>query len=816
MKFYRFLLVFCLLTGSFYINLYAKNYYISNAGDDNANGLSPSTSFQTIAKLNDIRIKPGDTIFFKSGDYYTGTLILKHSGKDNQPVVITSYGNGAKPVISGSMLLGQFKKTDENIYSASCIKKIHYLFQNNHLKTKARYPNTGYLKIDGGGTDFLDDFDLPLSEKQIEGATVRLRTKNWQYEYRKVTGLDGKSITFDSILWNRPDKQNEAEKGWGYFLDGSKAFLDAEGEWCYSSEKQTVYLYTENPVLPDDKFEASFIPYGIVLEKGASNISIQNICISGQTNTCILGKENNQNIQISDCNISKAGKYALLIKNGNSILFQNNMVHDILGNGIKLMETSNSKINDNTIKRIGTIAGYGIDGVNGAIGVSIVNIEKSYDDVNKLSHANSIQNNYIDSTGYSAIRMDGHHNICENNIIKNGMFTLNDGGLVYCWGFDTTYTYNNIIRGNIIINAVGNADESTPSDHLINQGIYLDARSRDFVIEKNIIKHTNTAILLNDQTFRNTVQHNICYDNKSAMAFSEWKRPHSNYGNTCINNLFVTLSPYHHTLSVGNHRDTVIDPGIIDKNKHISLIEKFHIHFVKVEDHRKLIQNLTLEGWKKLTPYSEQSTFFNPTKHNPKYPLSKIFINETNDQQHIELDDQFDYIDADGNVLDKAIVLNSRKAKVVFYKKKTKINSTDSLNSHKILKSKRMEAQKGYIVNENNNKTKRYCMTLDLKDDPELIKEYKYWHENENIWPEIPRGIKEVGIVNMEIYLYDTRMFMIMETTLDFDFDKDMARLGTLERQGEWEKFVGKFQKSLPGTPEGSKWQLMERVYKLE
>ncbi|MFW6249064.1 MAG: L-rhamnose mutarotase [Bacteroidota bacterium] len=127
-----------------------------------------------------------------------------------------------------------------------------------------------------------------------------------------------------------------------------------------------------------------------------------------------------------------------------------------------------------------------------------------------------------------------------------------------------------------------------------------------------------------------------------------------------------------------------------------------------------------------------------------------------------------------------------------------------------------METQTGYIVPAKETKTKRYCMTLDLKDDPELIKEYKYWHENENIWPEIPEGIKEVGIVNMEIYLYGTRMFMIMETALDFDFEKDMARLGTLERQAEWEKFVGKFQKSLPGAPEGSKWQLMDRVYKLE
>lgn len=127
-----------------------------------------------------------------------------------------------------------------------------------------------------------------------------------------------------------------------------------------------------------------------------------------------------------------------------------------------------------------------------------------------------------------------------------------------------------------------------------------------------------------------------------------------------------------------------------------------------------------------------------------------------------------------------------------------------------------MEAQSGYLVPANTKQTKRYCMTLDLENDPKLIEEYKYWHKNENIWPEIPKGIKEVGIVNMEIYVYDARMFMIMETTTEFDLDKDMERLGTLEKQKEWEEFMWKFQKAVQGAPPNSKWQLMERIYKLK
>jgi L-rhamnose mutarotase len=107
-------------------------------------------------------------------------------------------------------------------------------------------------------------------------------------------------------------------------------------------------------------------------------------------------------------------------------------------------------------------------------------------------------------------------------------------------------------------------------------------------------------------------------------------------------------------------------------------------------------------------------------------------------------------------------------------------------------------------------------MTLDLKNDPEIIKEYRYWHKPENIWPEIPEGIKEVGILDMEIYLFGNRMFMIMETTMDFDLEKDFERMGQLPGQEEWANFVLKFQQSVPGAPEGSSWQLMDRVYNLK
>src|SRR5438045_9757915 len=65
--------------------------------------------------------------------------------------------------------------------------------------------------------------------------------------------------------------------------------------------------------------------------------------------------------------------------------------------------------------------------------------------------------------------------------------------------------------------------------------------------------------------------------------------------------------------------------------------------------------------------------------------------------------------------------------------------------------------------------TRSFCMTLDLKDDPKLIAEYKRHHDE--IWPEVTRSIKDSGIEEMEIYLLGTRMFMIMQVNESFSFE---------------------------------------------
>jgi len=109
---------------------------------------------------------------------------------------------------------------------------------------------------------------------------------------------------------------------------------------------------------------------------------------------------------------------------------------------------------------------------------------------------------------------------------------------------------------------------------------------------------------------------------------------------------------------------------------------------------------------------------------------------------------------------------------------------------------------------------RRFCLTLDLKDDPQLIAEYKRHHEH--VWPEIIQSIKGSGILDMEIYLLGRRMFMIMEVSEDFSFEAKTEADRRNPKVQEWENLMWRFQKALPQAKPGEKWMRMDRIFKLQ
>lgn len=108
---------------------------------------------------------------------------------------------------------------------------------------------------------------------------------------------------------------------------------------------------------------------------------------------------------------------------------------------------------------------------------------------------------------------------------------------------------------------------------------------------------------------------------------------------------------------------------------------------------------------------------------------------------------------------------------------------------------------------------RRFCLTLDLVNDPKLISEYEEMHRQ--VWPEIIQSIKSSGIANMEIYRFEQRLMMIMEVVDSFSFElKSQSDLQDAKVQ-EWERLMWKYQQALPGSKPGEKWVLMNKIFEL-
>jgi L-rhamnose mutarotase len=123
---------------------------------------------------------------------------------------------------------------------------------------------------------------------------------------------------------------------------------------------------------------------------------------------------------------------------------------------------------------------------------------------------------------------------------------------------------------------------------------------------------------------------------------------------------------------------------------------------------------------------------------------------------------------------------------------------------------------KSYLKTTNYTTFNRYCKILTLQSNPELIEKYKEIHKPGNVWPVVGKGIREVGILDMEIYIHGTTVFMIMDTIPGFDHDRAMKELAAKPMQKEWEEHVSQFQQAGEKSATPEKWELVERIFELD
>jgi len=490
-----------------------------------------------------------------------------------------------------------------------------------------------------------------------------MRLKNWEYQYMKIESANNRVLVFDSVLNIYSDARNRCRPGWGYYLDGKAEMLDKKGEWVYDVATNSVLIYGKTP--NNALIEATVTNKGVVLEKNTDHIVFNDIHFTKYNVAGILAKGENKGIRIVDCRFSNINQIALDFREGSShCTISNNELSDILGAAMMLKEVNHFIISGNSVKRIGLIPGYGINGINGGLGICVCNNEVRPEGYTLLSHHNLISENRIDSTGWISIRMDGHDNICEKNVVTNAVVTYNDGGIFHSWGTDSAYTYNSIIRNNIFSNSIG-FTEGALNDHKMNNAIYLDNNTHHFIVENNTVSNAGSGIHVNDGAYNNIIRNNVSYGNKKCISFAEWNNTRHKAvckNNVAKNNIMFNTYNLKYTLSLMHTYEPKFNPAQLDSNTYVSPNEKYHIRLQTMNDGYKNTKDFTLKAWKEFSGQDGNSVFID-LKSSVKHEL---FTNDQPTTKTIALNKKYTYYTLDNEKVE-SIELKPYHSQILYY-----------------------------------------------------------------------------------------------------------------------------------------------------
>lgn len=501
------------IIASFFTFLYifslsASHYYLSSSdplASDNNTGLSPSLPWKTITKLNTHVYQANDTIFFKCGDIFRGNILVSQGGTAAAPIVFTSYGTGAKPIISGAEPITNWAiVTNQNYYASSYTGTVNNFFVNGKEQTLARFPNEhSYLSLDSAQVNYLKDASLSAITLAmgIGGAKVCVHSSQWSWEKSIVASYAANKITYSTPMI-------KALNNYGYFLADKMAFLDTTSEWIYDATGHYLYYYPPIGVNPNNQnCEISVYQNGIEFAANVSYINLNNLAFTQQANAGIsLAYNTNRHFTINNCYFSGQYKYGISLKGRychiSNCYFRevDGMATYIYGNGAGASTVDNCTFVNNGVTRLSGIGGQ----LNGTALMC-------------AADSNYFHHNTIDSTGYCGISADGAYNLVERNKINHAMLIENDGAAIKGWGAGT---HHSIYRNNFIENSDGNT-EGTYQASFITPAIYFDFNVNNCTIANNTVYHHNKkGIFQNSSNFNHTITGNVLHGGNILLDFN--------------------------------------------------------------------------------------------------------------------------------------------------------------------------------------------------------------------------------------------------------------------------------------------------------
>ncbi|MFM7637635.1 MAG: Ig-like domain-containing protein, partial [Crocinitomicaceae bacterium] len=626
---------------------HAQNYYVSSSAASNGSG-SFSSPWNSFASLNSLLATSAsiDTVFLKSGDVFRDEITVALASN----FVITSYGTGNKPIISGADPVSSWTLVS-TYWQANFTLPVVNFFVNNAEQILARYPNEGsYLTVDAGATNStLTDAGLSaVSTATLNQSQVCVHTEQWCWEKSPISSSTSNSITYVNPTLRVPDAN------YGYFLYDHISYLTSGKEWKYDAASQKIYYQPVSGNPNTFSCEASVRSYGILLNTGVTNITINNISFEKQTESGIaILDSNNQHIIIDNCSFARQYKYGVEV-GGKYAKISNSYFREVDGLAIYLKGTgTGTEVHHNTFRNNGGFRNSGI-----GLEINLSSIKGAYVDSCHVHH------NDIDSAGYCGISMDGKYNLIERNIVKNAMLLNNDGAALKSFGQESKY---NVFRNNFVSTSDGNI-EGTPNGSFITPAIYFDFSTNNCTIQENTVyNRSKKGIFLNSGTNNNTVIGNVVYGGNYLLDFNGSPIiPTPMTGMTVKKNVLFAKDPAAHIIRMVDNTSGY-NHGVIDSNYYFQPYNSNNYEFIPPSTSNNF------STWQSNTGYDVNtiSSFVNWT-----LPTSNdtLFMNQTDAVVTISLGPNA-FLDLDSNVICGNITLQPYTSKILI-----KVNATPTIS----------------------------------------------------------------------------------------------------------------------------------------
>ncbi len=522
-----------------YLQLFSNTYFVSNSGDDTNNGLTESTPWETINKVNSYssRFKAGDIIAFKGGDEFYGKLYFWNvHGTIDRPIILTSYGSG-QAIISGVKKILEWQRLNGNIFVAdlSSQGQIYQLFKDNIPQRNGRLPkirgkfetSNNYYQVSAlkNSTKFYSK-DL-IGSVDLTGARVHIQGEPWALEMKKIVSFNSSSGEFEI------DSSVEHPVGVGsmFFINNHMDLLNLAGEWYYNISDKKLFYYSLT--LPTDMSVSVLDSNNLVLDN-SSYIKIDNLNLFGGNKSCVW-LTGSKNIEIINSAFEYSGEFGIRTFNAPNLIVKNNVVRGTTKAGLSIVG-QNSLIENNEVYDVGIAENF-----------SYLGSKDSKIDSGIISYRTSIVRfNKIENVGYNGISIFGRNSIAENNFISNTCLTVHDGGGIYV---RDSYKYPSDglkIVNNIIINDI-KMDDTWES-----YGIYCDDNSKNVTVEGNSISGFIHNIFSHNNN-NNVFDKNISYSSlKEGVLVKNDKFGDQAIGNTVKNNTIYLEDEAYEPLKVEN------------------------------------------------------------------------------------------------------------------------------------------------------------------------------------------------------------------------------------------------------------------------